>query len=243
MSFIYEAKRSSSPYVEVVWHTEDQTDGVYVASADACWDMIFIKNREGKSKVLLCGPCFKTTMVPYSAGNKNFGIQFKPGVIFTGISVTDMVNVTEPLPMPTEDTFVLQGLTWTLPTYENIDEFLAKIAENGLLSIDPVIMDVLENKAVNMSVRSVQRHFATTIGMSPRRVKQITSARKAVDLLLQGMPLADVSYELGYADLPHMIRMLKRFTGFTPMGNRLRGERVERLSRLRSIQVKTCRIQ
>ena len=226
MSFIYEAKRSSSPYVEVVWHTEDQTDGVYVASADACWDMIFIKNREKKSKVLLCGPCFKTTLVPYSAGNKNFGIQFKPGVIFTGISVTDMVNVTEPLPMPTEDTFVLQGLTWTLPTYETIDEFLAKMAENGLLSIDPVITDVLENKAVNMSVRSVQRHFATTIGMSPRRVKQITSARKAVDLLLQGMPLADVSYELGYADLPHMIRMLKRFTGFTPMGNKLRGERV-----------------
>jgi AraC-like DNA-binding protein len=52
------------------------------------------------------------------------------------------------------------------------------------------------------------------------------SARKAVELLLQGRPLAEVSYELGYADLPHMIRMLKRFTGFTPMENKLRGERV-----------------
>jgi hypothetical protein len=226
MSFTYEAKRSSSPYVEVVWRTEDQTDGVYVASADACWDMIFIKNKEGKSKVLLCGPCFKTTLVPYSTGNKNFGIQFKSGVIFTGISVTDMINVTEALPMPAEDTFVLQGMTWKLPTYESIDEFLAKMAENGLLSIDPVVRDVLENKAVKMSVRSIQRHFAMTIGMSPRRVKQIMSARKAVDLLLQGRPLAEVSYELGYADLPHMIRMLKRFTGFTPIGNKLRGEQV-----------------
>jgi AraC-like DNA-binding protein len=65
-----------------------------------------------------------------------------------------------------------------------------------------------------------------TVGMSPRRVKQIMSARRAVDLLLEGNPLADVSYELGYADLPHMIRMLKRFTGFTPMGNKRRGERV-----------------
>jgi AraC-like DNA-binding protein len=65
-----------------------------------------------------------------------------------------------------------------------------------------------------------------TIGLSPRRVKQITSARKAVELILQGMPLAEVAYELGYADLPHMIRMLKRFTGFTPMGNKNRGESV-----------------
>ena len=226
MTFAYQSKRSSSPYVEVVWHTEDLTDGIYVASADACWDMIFIRNKEGKYKVSLCGPCFKTTLVPYSAGNRNFGIQFKPGVILTGIAATDMINVTEVLPMPSEDTFVLQGITWKLPTYERIDEFLSRMAENGLLGIDPVIMDVLENKPVNMSVRSIQRHFATTVGMSPRRVRQITSARKAVDLLLEGRQLADVSYELGYADLPHMIRMLKRFTGFTPMGNKIRGERV-----------------
>jgi AraC-like DNA-binding protein len=209
-----------------VWHTEDQTDGVYVASADACWDLIFIKNKEGKSKVLLCGPCFKTTLVPYSAGNKNFGIQFKPGVIFTDIPVAHMINVTEPLPMPSEDTFILQGITWKLPTYETVDEFLAQMAENGLLSIDPVVEDVVENKEVKMSSRSIQRHFAATIGMSPRRVKQITSARKAVELILQGRPLAEVSYELGYADLPHMVRMLKRFTGFTPMENKVRGERV-----------------
>jgi hypothetical protein len=226
MSFTYESKQSSSPYVEVVWRTEDQTDGVYVASADACWDMIFIKDKEGKSKVLLCGPCFKTTLVPYSAGNKNFGIQFKPGVVFTDIPVADMINVTNALPMPAEDTFVLQGITWKLPAYETIDEFLAKMAENGLLSIDPVVRDVVEDKAVKISLRSIQRHFAMTVGMSPRRVKQIMSARKAVELLLQGRPLAEVSYELGYADLPHMIRMLKRFTGFTPMENKLRGERV-----------------
>ena len=226
MSFTYEEKESASPYVDKVWHTEDQTDGVYVASADASWDMIFIKTNEGKSTVLLSGPCSKTTLVPYSAGNKNFGMRFKPGVIFTGIRVTDMLNVTQALPMPTEDTFTLQDSTWKLPTYENIDEFLARLAERGLLSLDPVVRDVLEGKIVNMSVRSVQRHFARTIGLSPRQVKQIESAREAVELLLQGRPLAEVSYELGYADLPHMIRMLKRFTGFTPMGNKRRGEHV-----------------
>lgn len=226
MSFTYEEKQSASPYVDVVWHTEDQTDDVYVASADACWDMIFIKTREGKSNVLLSGPSSKTTLVPYSSGNKNFGIRFRRGVTFTGIPMTDMIDVTKALPMPAEDSFILQHITWKLPTYENIDAFLASLAEGGLLFIDPVIRDVLEGRPVNMSLRSIQRHFALTIGMPPRRVKQIMTARKAVELLLHGKPLAEVAYELNYADLPHMVRMLKRFTGYTPLGNKIRGERV-----------------
>jgi len=226
MSFTYEEKPSASPYVDIVWRTEDQTDGVYVAAADACWDMIFIRNRAGKTKVLLSGPSSKTTQVPYSAGNKNFGVRFKPGVIFTNIPVTRMLDVTQALPMPTEDTFVLQGFTRKLPTYESIDELFAELAAGGLLSHDPIVRDVLENKTVNMSARSIQRHFAVTIGLSPRRVKQIATARKAVALLLGGTPLAEVAYALDYADLPHMVRMLKRFTGYTPMGNKNRGESV-----------------
>src|SRR5215212_1798502 len=150
MSFIYEEKQSSSPYVDVVWHTEDQTDGVYVASADACWDMIFIKNKEGQPKVLLSGPSSKITLVPYSTGNKNFGIRFKPGVILTNIPVIEMVDVTKALSMPTEDTFVFQDINCELPTYECIDVFLTRLAEYGLLSIDPVIGEVLENKPVEM---------------------------------------------------------------------------------------------
>ncbi len=226
MSFTYEEKRPSSLYIDVVWRTEDQTDGVYVASADASWDMIFIQRKKGRPSVLLSGPCSKTTLVPYSAGNKNFGIRFKPGVIFKEIPVANMINVTQPLPMPTQDTFLLQGITWKLPTYENVDEFVAKLVEHDLISIDPVVRDVLEGKTVKMTLRSIQRHFAMTIGLPPRQVRQIESARKAVGLLLQGKQLPEVAYELGYADLPHMIRMLKRFTGFTPMGNKQRGEHV-----------------
>ena len=165
-------------------------------------------------------------MYPYLAGNKNFGIRFKPGTIFTNIPVAGMVDVTQSLPMPTKDTFVLQDIVWKLPSYENIDEFLTQLVDRALLSMDPVVRDVLEGRPVNVSIRTVQRHFALVIGMSPRQVKQITYARRAVELLLRGKPIAQVAYELGYADLPHMIRMLKRFTGFTPMGNKRRGERV-----------------
>ena len=226
MGFTYEEKLSQSPLVDFIWRTEDLTDGVYVASADARWDMIFTRGPEGKTKVLLSGPSSKITLVAYSPGNKHVGICYKPWAVFTDIPITMMLNVTIALPIPTEDTFEMQGITWKMPTYENVDQFVAEQEKRGLLRADPIIRDVLENKPVDMSLRSVQRHFVKTIGMSPRRVRQINSARKAVKLLQQGNTLSEVAYELDYADLPHMTRMLRRFTGYTSNGNKHRGESV-----------------
>ena len=226
MGFTFEEKPSQSPLVDFIWCTEDLTDGVYVASADARWDIIFTRSHDGKAKVLLCGPSFKAAQVPYSPGNKHIGICYKPWAIFTDIPITTMLNVTKALPMPSEDTFVMQGVTWKMPTYEDVDQFVAEQENRGLLMAEPIIKDVLENKPVNMSLRSVQRHFIKTIGMSPRRVRQIDSARKAVKMLQQGKTPSEVAYELNYADLPHMTRMLRRYTGYTSIGNKHRGEAV-----------------
>jgi AraC-like DNA-binding protein len=146
--------------------------------------------------------------------------------MFTGIPSTTMLNQTQMLPMTSPDTFIMQGKTWKMPTYEKVDQFVAEQERQGLLQADLIIRDVLENKRVGMSIRSVQRHFTKTIGMSPRRVRQIDSARKAVKLLQRGYTLSEVAYELDYADLPHMTRMLRRFTGYTSHGNKYRGETV-----------------
>ena len=226
MAIAYQEKQSQSPLVDFVFQSEDLTDGVYVASADARWDIIFTTCPDGKTRVLLCGPSFKTRQVHYSPGYKHVGICYKPWALFVGVPITTMLNETKLLPMTSPDTFSMQGKTWKMPTYENVDQFVAEQERRGLLQADPIIRDVLENKPVGMSIRSVQRHFAKTIGMSPRRVRQIDSARKAVKLLQQGYTLSDVAYELDYADLPHMTRMLRRFTGYTSQGNKYRGETV-----------------
>ena len=226
MGFAYEEKLSQSPLVDVFWRTEDLSQGVYISSADARWDMLFTRYHDGKKRVLLCGPSFKTSQVPYSCGNKHIGICFQPWAIFTDIPMTTMLNVSKTLPMPSEDTFVLQGITWKFPTYENVDEFVANLEKQGLLKADPIVRGVLENKPVDMSLRSIQRHFMKVMGMSPRRVRQITAARKAVKLLQQGRTLSEVAFDLNYADLPHMTRMLRRFTGYTSHGNKYRGETV-----------------
>lgn len=198
MGFTYEEKLSQLPLVDFIWRTQDLAEGVYVASADARWDMIFTRSHDGKTRSLLCGPAFKTARVPYSPGNKHIDICYKPWAIFTDIPITAMLNVTIALPMPSDDTFVMQGITWKMPIHENVDQFVAEQEKRGLLKADPIIRDVLENKPVEISLRSVQRHFVKTIGMSPRRVRQINSARTAVKLLQQGRTLSEVAYKLGY---------------------------------------------
>ena len=148
MAIAYEEKLSQSPLVDFVFQSEDLTDGVYVASADARWDIIFTQCPDGKTRVLLCGPSFKVRQVPYSPGYKHVGICYKPWAMFTGIPNTTMLNEIKMLPMVSLDTFMLQGITWKMPTYENVDQFVAEQEKRGLLKADPMIRDVLENRPV-----------------------------------------------------------------------------------------------
>ena len=89
MSFLYEERTSPSRFVDVVWHTLDTTDGTYLASADARWDLIFTVTGHG-NRVLLSGPSSQPTVVHYTAGNRNLGIRFAAGAYFTHVPVEAM---------------------------------------------------------------------------------------------------------------------------------------------------------
>ena len=53
-------------------------------------------------------------------------------------------------------------------------------------------------------------------GVTYKTFTQIERAQKAVALLQQGRPAADVAFALGYSDQPHMIRSVKAIMGQTP---------------------------
>ena len=132
MSFEYEDQPSRSRFVDVIWRTHDTSDGTYLAAADACWDMIFIRSVHGP-RVLLSGPSSKTTPVPYRAGNRNVGIRFHRGSFLTHVPTTTMVDTTIPLPMPNDESFELAGTVWPMPTYETADDFVASGRWGGSL--------------------------------------------------------------------------------------------------------------
>jgi AraC-like DNA-binding protein len=223
MTFEYEEKPSGSRYVDVIWRTFDTSDGTYLAAADACWDMIFIRSAHG-NRALLSGPSSTTTPVPYRAGNRNIGIRFHRGTFLTHVPASAMLDTTEALPMPAAETFLLAGLEWPMPTWESVDEFVTDLERLELLSDDPLAMAALRGEAPPGSQRSVQRHVASATGLSANRIRQIVRARTAAERLRRGEAILDVAHDMGYADQAHLTRDLKRLTGYTPGQTKQRDE-------------------
>jgi hypothetical protein len=223
MTFEYEEKASQSRFVDVIWRTHDTSDGTYLAAADACWDMVFIRSVHG-NRALLSGPSSTITPVPYRAGNRNVGIRFHRGTYLTHLPASAMVDTTESLPMPGDETFLLAGLEFPLPTYDTVDEFIADLERLDLLNDDPVAMAALRGDEPETSTRSVQRHVATSTGLSANRIRQIVRARQAAQRLMLGDPILDVAHDLGYADQAHLTRDVKRLTGYTPGQTKRRDE-------------------
>ena len=223
MSFDYEEKPSSSRFVDVFWQTHDTSDGTYLAAADACWDMIFIRSADDM-RVLLSGPSSKITPVPYKAGNRNVGIRFVRGSFLTHVPATVMVDTTIALPMTTDGAFALAGFDWPVPTYATVEAFAAELERRELLSDDPLVLAALRGDARTTSPRSVQRHFSQVTGLTEKRIQTIIRARKAAGLLQGGTSILDVTHELGYADQAHLTRDLKRLTGYTPRQTKDRDE-------------------
>ena len=225
MSFLYEEKASSSPFVDVVWRTVDTADGTYLAAADACWDLIFTRMPVG-SRVLLSGPSSRPNVVPYRAGNRNVGVRFTQGTYFTHVEPHSMCDRTVPLRMPDHDHFELGARTWRMTDYEGIDDLLAAFDHAGLLVHDAVIEAALHGHEPLVSPRTVERHFTRITGRSLRQVRQIARAREAAARLRTGEAIADVAYALGYADQSHLSRDVKRLTGYTPAESQRRDEPV-----------------
>ena len=225
MSFLYEEKASASPFVDVVWRTVDTSDGMYLAAADACWDMIFTRTAT-TPRVLLSGPSSKPTPVPYRSGNRNVGVRFTHGSYFTHVDPHSMCDRTVALPVDDDSFFELADGLWAMPDYEHIDDLLAAFDDHGLLAHDQLIDAVLSGHRTGLSARSVQRHFTRFMGRSPRQVRQIDRARDAVARLRTGEAIADVAYNLGYADQSHLTRDVKRLTGYTPAESKARDEPV-----------------
>jgi Helix-turn-helix domain len=225
MSFDYEERPSSSRFVDIIWRTYDTSDGTYLAAADACWDMIFIRSAYG-NHVLLSGPSTEITPVPYRAGNRNVGIRFHRGSFLTHVPTTAMVDTTDALPMPTPASFLMAGTEWTMPTYETADAFVDELERRKLLSDDPVVNSVLRGEAAETSIRSMQRRVSAITGLSANRIRQIVRAREAAERLRRGETILDVTHEMGYADQAHLTRDLKRLTGYTPGRTKERDEAI-----------------
>ncbi len=85
------------------------------------------------------------------------------------------------LPVSTDGSFELQGSRWPLPDLENAEGCVDQLARRGVIARDDVVEAATRGDGQPLTIRSVQRHFRRTTGMTqPAGVSPMSTLRERV---------------------------------------------------------------
>jgi AraC-like DNA-binding protein len=214
--FHLEDRDSDQPFIEKIWRCHTDRGDTFLSVAANSFEMVLMRLR-GKSFLTLRGPETVATLVDCPADGQWVGIRFKPGIFmprFLPGSLRDHNNVN--LLPATSRSFWLNGSSVEYPSFDNAESFVTRLAKSGILSRDSIVEDTLLRRPKELSVRSAQRHFLRSTGVTYATFRQIERARYATILLREGFPILDVVSRLGYFDQAHLTRSLRRFIGEAP---------------------------
>ena len=216
MSAYFESRLSDSPYIEIIWRGHVEQDYAPVCPADVRWNLLFTKH-DSRIRVSAEGATSHFVPKTQQEGMEFLVIKFRLGVFMPYLPAGDLLNGDEVLPdAGGRQSFWLDGYAWQLPDFENVEAFVERLVRHEVLAVDPVVHAALQAHPLDVAERTVRRRFLQATGLTPVTIEQIERAKKAAELLGQGVSILDTVYETGYADQPHLTRSLRRFFGQTP---------------------------
>ncbi len=210
-----ETRASDSPLVESITRVTYDSWTRELSTPDGCWDIV-VMVRGGRTLVLQTGVLSRPVVLENDAGDSYLAISFRPGVFAPATPGSQMVDRGLERPLVGAHTFAMENETLEVPTFENAEGLVERLARRGMLVRDELVASVVEGHPRAIHPRSMQRHFLQALGMTPKQFEQIQRARRAVDLLRTGMVPAEVAWAAGYSDQPHLTRSLKTLMGSTP---------------------------
>lgn len=216
MLIAFEDRSSTSPYVERVWRCHSLGGGSFLSMAEGNIELVVTK-LPGLAAVTLRGPSTYGESVECPADGEWTTIRFALGTHFPRIQTGAMIDRHGlSLPVVGDTHFWLSGLKWEIPSFDDAETFVDRLALAGVIAREHVVDAVIEGDSIWMSRRSVQRRFVKTTGLTYGSLRQINRARHAASLLRDGWTVLDASYEAGYFDQAHMTKSMKRLVGITP---------------------------
>jgi hypothetical protein len=211
-------RQSESELVDAISHAMyvDQV-AADVITPDGLWDIVVTK-RLGKVEVIQTGLITRPFVLPWESGDEYLAISFKPGVYMPRMPGARMTNRAIVRPAISRQAFQIDCDTMEIPTLENADGLVERLVRKGIIVRDDIVAAATEGRPTGASMRTQERHFKWTLGLTAKQLAQIHRAREAVRLLKQGRRAIEVAGELGYADQAHLTRSLRRFMGKPPGG-------------------------
>lgn len=210
----FQHRPSDAAFAHCVWEA-DSTDGGDFLSVAYPQSELVVTHIDGAVTVSLRGPETHATRAVCPASGAWVGIRFRRGVRLTALDLTTAVDGGVTIPA-SGNRFSLAGDSWEVPTAENADAFVQRLARAGLLVRDPLVRAVLSGAAPDDDPRTVQRRFVRSTGLSRQAIAGIDRAHAATFMLRGGATILDTVAALGFADQPHLTRTMKRLVGLPP---------------------------
>ena len=202
--------------MERVWRCHSERAGSFLSVAASHFEMCVTKLR-GKMFLTLRGPELIATTADCPDEGEWIGIRFKLGTFMPRHPPESLSNRKDVnLPGASSRSFWLNGSAWEYPDFENAETFVRRLTRTGIVARSPIVDDVLREEPAPRVVRSAQRHFLRSTGMTYATYRQVERSRYAANLLRQGASILDTVHQAGYFDQAHLTRSLKQLIGETP---------------------------
>lgn len=218
MGFLFEERASDSPFIASVTRGRTVGYGAVIRPAERHWHMVLARF-QGSAQLFVVGPLTSAGVVPFIEGAEILWIKFALGTFMPHLPIRHYLNVETALPGAACQSFWLRGSTWQLPTFENVETFVGRLARDETLARDPIIETMLRDEHYephDLAPRTVRHRFLRATGLTRSQIRAIERAQRAADLLRQGTPILETVHTAGYFDQPHLTRSLKQWVGHTP---------------------------
>jgi len=215
----FEQRASDSPFVERVWRSSSRAAGAFYSMAEPNLELVVARVGDAPPQVILRGPVTRASIADCPAGGEWLGIRLRIGTHLPSLPTAALLDHRSAvLPDAGGGRFWLGDHAWEVPTFEDAECFVARLAAAGVIVREGVVEEALVGRGADVGLRSTQRRFLRAVGLSREELRQIERARHAAWLLRGGMPVLDVVDQAGYFDQPHLSRALRRLIGPTPGG-------------------------
>jgi helix-turn-helix protein len=202
--------------VDRVWRTRSDAEDTMTSAARTCWHLI-LSRTQGHLLAGLRGPETRVSPAPIPPDTEFLGVRFALGTVLRPNSAASIIDGYVPFPVTDSGRIVIGGEDWEAPTYENVEHFVRRLLDAGLLVRSRLGNEehVAEHPETRPTRRTLQRRYRAITGLSQTAVAQIDRVNAAATMLRDGHDWRTVVATLGYFDQPHLAHSLRRYVGRT----------------------------
>lgn len=215
MERMYEEHHPDSPVLECIWQSRATRDERYLVPAVEYWDLWFTRAPDGELGAGLSGPNLGHRWVRSTIGEHSWGIQLKAHVVLPGVSKRLLLGGEQQLVVEAGHVTLARHAV-PFPEFADLEAFADRLLKLDILRWDDDVRRMLSGDDAGYSERHRQRRVRAATGMTRKQIQQLSRAREAFALLMQGVQPSECAARCGFSDQAHLTRSLRVFHGQTP---------------------------